>query len=203
MKTLLLIIALTIAVGAPVAAQTPDAQLSGTKPVGTLTASAVQLTPMMTVCSPEGGTLPKCPEVTTRWQSEHSLEPIEIGFRSDGIVVWRIGKWIAPAKYAHTSHQSRDLSGAPIDPSPTQQDKPAAVIPAPVVFRLSAEATKELITLSQQRVELVRQMADIDDKQRLVMVGAQVPEAARRNCMIPNGESQVICAVPAPEAKKQ
>lgn len=49
------------------------------------------------LCSPEGITLPKCPEITINWARNFARAPdvngnersVDLGFRSDGMVVWR------------------------------------------------------------------------------------------------------------------
>lgn len=94
-------------------------------------------------------------------------------------------------------------SARPLCSEYASQDKTAAVIPAAITFPLSAESTKELISLSQQKAAVARQYADLEERERLLMVGSGVPEAARHNCTIPNGGTLVICAVPALSPEKK
>lgn len=70
------------------------------------------------------------------------------------------------------------------------------VAQAPVQYKLSAEATKEFIVVEREKQALIEKLKEAINRQRLLMVGAQVPEAARDNCQL--DKDQLVCSVPAP-----
>lgn len=114
---------------------------------------------------------------------------------------------LALRKPPNASPQRRDkpkadcpvpLSGSPISSAKNAhaQQKPAAVIPpTPVVYKLSVIATKEIMSLEQQKAALLQELKVLNEKERLLMI--DIPEAARKNCK-PEGD-QVVCVVENPK----
>lgn len=76
------------------------------------------------------------------------------------------------------------------------QQQPAAVIPAPVLYRLNPDASKVFAQIDAAEEKLRQQYAQLENQRTMLLTGAGVPEAARSNCKMDN--EQIACSVPLP-----
>lgn len=76
-----------------------------------------------------------------------------------------------------------------------QQDKPATVLPPPVVTKtLNPEASEAWQRIEDAKQKLRDQYAILDSQQAALLIGASVPLEARGHCL--NDKGVVVCAVP-------
>lgn len=115
-------------------------------------------------CSPEGISLPKCPEVITTWQSDqrNSLTIPELGFRSDGTVTWRWRPSVSlvdvggstPIRFDGITTQYAHAQG------PQKAVVPPADIPKPVApIPIPAEEAAQLKSIQDEATKLQTELA--------------------------------------------